>query len=345
MKIFDSIDYLHEGRFDWNLRVRLVREWDSYNSKAGREFKGKNLLLVDDREVKAQHVRPIIAIVSSCRYGLFKEEVQLSNLPATRFFINYDHPAVEHFRERRKVKIVDVEEKSNWWHYICTKCHLPVKELKHDFECEKCKRIVPVPEKSFKLCVNVEDDSVGAAILLYDREVQRISGKNVYEVFMEQKKSRKKDKFPSVLKNIEGKQYTCTKEIIENNVKQRSYLYTAVDILEGVDSVEYSKNHTGNTEFADGISESISLDSFTPDTEKSTTIKPNKRKIEDVVVENMQELADVGDQKESGKQVPSPVLLKNIKKERVSCTIWIGFISLIILLLATTLIKPMNMQD
>lgn len=58
-----------------------------------------------------------------------------------------------------------------------------------------------------------------------------------------------------MLKNIEGKQYTCTKEIIENNVKQRSYLYTAVDILEGVDSVEYSKNHTGNTEFADGISE------------------------------------------------------------------------------------------
>lgn len=36
--------------------------------------------------------------------------------------------------------------------------------------------------------MNVEDDSVGAAILLYDREVQRISGKNVYEVFMEQKK-------------------------------------------------------------------------------------------------------------------------------------------------------------
>ncbi|KAL8115111.1 hypothetical protein AgCh_021797 [Apium graveolens] len=333
MKIFDSIDSLHEGRFNWNLRVRLVREWDSYSSKAGREFKGKNLLLVDDRhsrihafvwpnniqdkkceivegkiytisnvqvktyrndsikciqsdkqiwfssrtdmqvlenydnmiprnvfhfynfsdvkdlpttlpksqlidvigyiiegdynirqltnnndveqiqlrftmtdgrtsvkfcfwddfattfdkEVKAQHVRPIIAIVSSCRYGLFKEEVQLSNLPATRFLINYDHPAVEHFRERYdegdfkiedptqveidkpkiltlasiqklsddyikkhvmcKVKIVDVEEKSNWWHYICTKCHLPVKELKHDFEYEKCKRIVPVPEK------------------------------------------------------------------------------------------------------------------------------------------------------------------------------------------------------
>ncbi|XP_074374044.1 replication protein A 70 kDa DNA-binding subunit B-like [Apium graveolens] len=510
MKIFDSIDSLHEGRFDWNLRVRLVREWDSYSSKARREFKGKNLLLVDDRhsrihafvwpnniqdikceivegkiytisnvqvktyrnysikciqsdkqiwfsshtdmqvlenydnmiprnvfdfynfsdvkdlpttlpksqlidvigyiiegdynirqltnnndveqiqlrftmtdgrtsvkfcfwddfatafdkEVKAQHVRPIIAIVSSCRYGLFKEEVQLSNLPATRFFINYDHPAVEHFRERYdegdfkiedptqveidkpkiltlatiqklsddyikkhvmcKVKIVDVEEKSNWWHYIYTKCHLPVKELKHDFECEKCKRIVPVPEKSFKLCVNVEDDSGGAAILLYDREVQRISGKNVYEVFMEQKKSGKKDKFPAVLKNIEGKQCTCTIEIIENNVKQRSCLYTAVDILEGVDSVEYSKNHTGNTEFADGISElsenistnqSISLDSFTPDTEKSTTTKPNKRKIEDVVVENMQELEDVGDQKESGKQVQGPVLLKNIKKE------------------------------
>lgn len=49
MKMFDSIDSLQEGKYDWNLRVRVVREWDSYSSKAGKEFKGKNLLFLDDK--------------------------------------------------------------------------------------------------------------------------------------------------------------------------------------------------------------------------------------------------------------------------------------------------------
>ena len=49
MKTFDSIESITEDRTDWNLRVRVLKIWDSYSSKAGKEFKGKNLLLLDDK--------------------------------------------------------------------------------------------------------------------------------------------------------------------------------------------------------------------------------------------------------------------------------------------------------
>ena len=35
---------------------------------------------------------------------------------------------------------------------------------------------------SFTLCVNVEDETGAAAVVLSDREVHRMIGKNVYEV-------------------------------------------------------------------------------------------------------------------------------------------------------------------
>lgn len=55
-----------------------------------------------------------------------------------------------------------------------------------------------------------------------------------------------KRSFPKLFKAIEGKQYTCTLEITEENVKQRFCLYTASDIFEEFEVVENSENHTEN---------------------------------------------------------------------------------------------------
>lgn len=76
--------------------------------------------------------------------------------------------------------------------------------------------------------------------------------------------------------------------------------------------------------------QTITLDSFTPDTEKSTS-KAAKRKIDNIVIDNMVELADDDENsKTEYKKVEAPIL-KNIKKEHVSY-IQIISISLIITL-------------
>lgn len=81
--------------------------------------------------------------------------------------------------------------------------------------------------------------------------------------------------------------------------------------------------------------QSISLTSFTtPDTEKSTTLKQTKRKIETIVVDPMTTLRNDDGSDESKVKNVEQDLLKNIKKERVSnkvVFIMLLFIILIIL--------------
>lgn len=65
--------------------------------------------------------------------------------------------------------------------------------------------------------------------------------------------------------------------------------------------------------------QSISLSQFnTPDTEKSTTMKPAKRKIDNIVIDNMSNLNNVDVENIETKTDISDVPIKNIKKERVS---------------------------
>lgn len=45
------------------------------------------------------------------------------------------------------ITISTVEEKSNWWCYVCTKCHDRVKIVEDEYECAVCNRIIPYPQK------------------------------------------------------------------------------------------------------------------------------------------------------------------------------------------------------
>lgn len=48
-----------------------------------------------------------------------------------------------------QVTFVNVEQKSNWWYYSCTKCPTGVKDTRETYECEECKRVVLYPKKWF----------------------------------------------------------------------------------------------------------------------------------------------------------------------------------------------------
>ena len=49
MVMFDSLDNLDSSKYEWNIKVRVIRVWDSYSTRGNEEFKGRNMLLLDDK--------------------------------------------------------------------------------------------------------------------------------------------------------------------------------------------------------------------------------------------------------------------------------------------------------
>lgn len=49
MVMFDSLDNLDSSKYEWNIKVRVIRVWDSYSTRGKKEFKGHNMLLLDDK--------------------------------------------------------------------------------------------------------------------------------------------------------------------------------------------------------------------------------------------------------------------------------------------------------
>ncbi|KAK1374262.1 hypothetical protein POM88_030455 [Heracleum sosnowskyi] len=52
MERFDSLRALNNSKFDWKIKARVIRIWDSYNVKEDNKFKGRNLLLLDDKHCR-----------------------------------------------------------------------------------------------------------------------------------------------------------------------------------------------------------------------------------------------------------------------------------------------------
>ena len=46
---YDSLDSLDDSKYEWKIRVRVICIWDSYSNKGQKEFKGRNMLLLDDK--------------------------------------------------------------------------------------------------------------------------------------------------------------------------------------------------------------------------------------------------------------------------------------------------------
>lgn len=67
---------------------------------------------------------------------------------------------------------------------------------------------------------------------------------NIFEIIYSLFQTGKKEVLPEIFKSVEGKKYTCTLEITEANVNQRSCMYTADDIFEGFEAMDNSDTQT-----------------------------------------------------------------------------------------------------
>ncbi|KAK1383268.1 hypothetical protein POM88_021003 [Heracleum sosnowskyi] len=194
--------------------------------------------------------KPVIIIISSAKVGLWNEEVDISNVSATRFYLNYKHHNVAQLRrklnepdfakkaltqEKKKgmdlltvdqitklgkdyidsqvlahVMIKSIADTSDWFIRVCTTCDNETEWINGLFVCQKCPRTVPHPDKRYKLNVVASDSTGGLEIILGDREVRTLIGKRARDLYDES--------LPADLQQIRKTDYTVVLQIRDINV-------------------------------------------------------------------------------------------------------------------------------
>ncbi|KAK1369646.1 hypothetical protein POM88_035738 [Heracleum sosnowskyi] len=148
---------------------------------------GMNLLSFFAEILKGDLEYPRILII---------EEVILTNVGATTFYINCNHHSVVEIRKIRintiyTVKDIQnlgddfIEEVRTWCHPICTSCYKKVEIVDNEDTCNFCKRIVPYEDKKFEVYMTASDETGSILLILEDREVRTLMGKTVFQMMNE----------------------------------------------------------------------------------------------------------------------------------------------------------------
>ncbi|KAK1369819.1 hypothetical protein POM88_035911 [Heracleum sosnowskyi] len=186
--------------------------WDKY---------GENF----DKAMNEQVEKPVIVILSSCKAGLWNDEVELSNVSATKYYLNYNHHSVLQLRKRmnqpkfvdiamattetRKieqlkinqitklgkeyiksqvmllVQIKSVVDTQSWFMRTCTTYDHETELNNGIFICKNCPRTVPHPDTKYKIHVIASDDTGDLEVIMHDREVRTLIGRRARDVLDE----------------------------------------------------------------------------------------------------------------------------------------------------------------
>ncbi|KAK1373016.1 hypothetical protein POM88_029209 [Heracleum sosnowskyi] len=227
---------------------------------------------------------PVIIIITSCRAGTWNDELDVSNVGATAFYLNHNHHSVKQIRkmlempnytkeilatQRKKktelltiadmkklggeyieahvllhVNIKNVEEKQNWFYSICTECKNAFQMEDKVFYSSNCNRRIPHPEKRFRIQIMATDHSDKMDIILEDREVRTLIGKRAETLH---KENQKEKGLPSELTKLANKNVTIQILIKEVNVLNKETTYWPNNICEGYYFPEEETNQTTQT--------------------------------------------------------------------------------------------------
>ncbi|KAK1366422.1 hypothetical protein POM88_041983 [Heracleum sosnowskyi] len=220
--------------------------------------------------LKEETMYPVILIIGSARVTLWREEVILTNVGATTFYINCNHRSVVEIRKmiaqnmfsknklanggKRcatiymvkdinnlgddfieshifcQVKLTKFQQVKTWCHPICTSCYERVHVLNNEDTCSFCKRVVTYADKKFEVYITANDETGSIVLILEDREVRTLTGKTIFQIMNE---GNKMEVFPNIFHTILNKHYTVKICLTEENIHIKRNIYVVTDIMEG----------------------------------------------------------------------------------------------------------------
>ncbi|KAL1831956.1 hypothetical protein ACET3Z_001607 [Daucus carota] len=231
----------------------------------------------------------VYVIICAAKVGTYEGLPNLTNYPATRIYINPGHYSIQQITQRLfalktepvqspppeeinyptltvkqiqtlssesneckvncQVKVTKVEEESSWFYAVCTKCPKEILRSEGVFKCVDCNRIIPYPDKRFRICTLCSDSTGSIAIIFPDDEVSRILDKTVFDLEAE------------------------AIQITANNLKKGSRVYEAHEILDKIESgASFDPAAPRDSEMADASTANLKDDNNnTPHTGISST--------------------------------------------------------------------------
>ncbi|KAL4625797.1 hypothetical protein ACB092_05G050300 [Castanea dentata] len=186
-------------------------------------------------------------------------EYQLSSTFATKLYINLDIPEVAEIRNNIKLykidaiqvlkkkpvdllvtcnaKIININNKYGWYYVACLICKTKVKQVKGVLWCERCKNQPKFAVPSYRIQVQVQDETGSTTFILFDKRVEKIISKTAKELAEMQEEKFKK---------IIGNEYLFQLHLDEYNLKYGKENYTVSKILEM--KISHKQNDSGKVE-------------------------------------------------------------------------------------------------
>ncbi|KAK1376770.1 hypothetical protein POM88_032963 [Heracleum sosnowskyi] len=222
-----------------------------------------------EKQMKEDLEIPKIIIIASAKVSSWEDKIEISNVSATNFYLNFNHHSVFQLRQMLStplfskydfssqfaeklqklnaeeikklgveyieakvicdVKFQQVHELNSWNRSVCTTCFNDVRIDGEYKTCVKCNRNVPHPDRKFNVVVDSFDNTGTLELLLEDRPVRTLIRKTVFDL---EDEGIKMNNFPHILKQIENKAYTLKIRIMNTNIKNNCQLYKVIDIYE-----------------------------------------------------------------------------------------------------------------
>ncbi|XP_074336551.1 uncharacterized protein LOC141673705 [Apium graveolens] len=253
-----KFEYKTDGVDRSNVKFTLTDGSSYVNVTFFNEF-GDSLLKALEPKLK-EHV---IIIIASAKISQWNDEVNLTNDPATRFYLNCTHYSVNTIRrsiaestfyvsteieeiEKEvpkvtikqllglkadyiqrtvcvKLSMKKIDKTMSWYCNYCIPCNVDLKLENYRFKCPKCGRMKPYPDRRYEFFMLCSDETGTIPVMWTDDELTRFTGKSVYDI----RAVGDGDKFPPILLQFEKKCYTFTVRVSKENVLEGSNVYTA----------------------------------------------------------------------------------------------------------------------
>ncbi|KAK1356179.1 hypothetical protein POM88_049435 [Heracleum sosnowskyi] len=220
-------------------------------------------------QIEKQEIKPIIIIMTGTKLYKTKETIYIGLLSSSKAYLNLEYDVVLAMRSR----LEEIGYKGNE-----LKCQslkddeiiliemLTIKSMmelmdKAYIKCTNCTKLIPVPQKRYRLCIIAEDETDACNVILQDMAVKRIVGVTATKLKAEMDKDKPESKdLPDKIKNIVGKEYTLVIDIHKDNILSDSNIYYADDICDFKSTNEVSNSNFSKAEqYSLSVNEASSL--------------------------------------------------------------------------------------
>ncbi|XP_074373918.1 replication protein A 70 kDa DNA-binding subunit B-like [Apium graveolens] len=176
--------------------------------------------------------------------------MQISSYGSSKYYIDLDYEAAHDLRRKFSLahdaidesefigmevmcfsKIEKIDDSVKWWYYGCDICSAELEVVDDFYRCTaECKQIVSYPDKRFHVTSYVSDSTGIIHVIFFDREIRRLTSKNVNNIQTVKYNDGSSNEYPKLLKELERKQLPVTICLNKNNLLDNHSIFFASDV-------------------------------------------------------------------------------------------------------------------